>query len=332
MRHLLQNTSLFRLILAFVLTCHCSVFANSDETIPRIPKANICEQVLSHGVSLILLATTEYMAVTAATIQATWNRCKARHLKGEACRVAESDFSTLKEFLEFNNQLKLAEEDWVTSSMGFPRYRSLLVGGDYEEGDLSILQHHLETIVPVPYSAIAQNTMNAYLNYPQVMAWIKTVREEALTYMWNDGLRKRDHLSNHYLREYYLDQALARHMQKKGFKIKGNGLPHNMVTYNSYIFNFVLAAGYAFIDWTGASLQSARAASHKDHYARGHLLAMAYGADHVENFVQLMQYIGRTQDKDGMWGQMWDNVKSTTTPFWGGFWVYNFRKYLGIRY
>jgi hypothetical protein len=59
---------------------------------------------------------------------------------------------------------------------------------------------------------------------------------------------------------------------------------------------------------------------------------MAYAAENVPHFVDLMKYTGKTVDRDGVWQLMFDNTDSIHTPFWGGFWFSTFSDFLGIRY
>ena len=330
MRISLQKKAFLNLILAVNLVLQFPAYGNSSPIESQIPKANICEAVLSHSVSLFVLASTEYMVVTSSALQALWSRCQAKRVSAMVCKESESDFANFEEFVSYRNQLHLQKDKWAVKSMGFPRYGSILTGRALVDGSLNVLQEHIEAEIPDPYAIIALQTMQSFLDYDKVTAWIKSIREEVLKDMWNDGLRKIKYLKNHNIREYYLDRVLARRVQKQGFKIKSNGFPYSLITSNPYSFHYALAKGHFFIDWTGANLKSASGADFKNHSARGHSLALAYAAEQVDDFILLSRYIGRTFDSRGLWGQMFDNALSTTTPFWGGYWVYSFQEYLGI--
>lgn len=324
---ILNLTFIFSLFFNFQIAAEIE-----NEDAPSIAKSTACEKILGPAISLLMSSYTEPIIVAASFYRSLQDRCKVKKLTEETCYASESDFISFSQFSKLGNRLDVTKEIWVPKSMSFPKYGAPVTFAKAPglSGPISILQHHLKTEVPKPYSDIALKTMEAFLNYPQVIDWMKTIREEALQEMWDAGLRGQIHLESHAVREYYLDLVLARRAKAKGFKVKSNGLPHNMITFSTYAFQASLALGHLFIDWTGTAASSS--ADDSDHFARGHLLAMAYAADHVPNFVDLTKYIGRTNDYRGIWGQMFDNVYSTDTPFWGGFWVSQFKDYLGIHY
>jgi len=326
----IKNPALRRLLLVACLVLSGPAFAYSP-ALPDIPRANKCQIALTHLVNVAMLPL-EALVIPKATKQSLNDRCHVRNLQDEACFAVESEFTSIEEFLKTQERYwpKILEASWIPNEMSFPTIGASMKS-EVIRGSLDILDNHILTKVPAPYSEIAMKTKQALINLPQILKWLKSVNEEALRVMWSDGLRKKEYLYNHRLREYYLDKVLARRAHVKGFKIEEDGLPKNLVTYNFYAFNRTLAAGDFFVDWTGAILESDAKTDSSNHFLRGHSIVMAYLADHVEYFVSLTQFIGQTSDHHGIWGQMFDNVKSTNTPFWGGFWVFQFRQYLGIK-
>jgi hypothetical protein len=160
--------------------------------------------------------------------------------------------------------------------------------------------------------------------------WISDVHDEVLQKMWDDQIRNPEVYMSDEVRELYLDAVLAERAARNGFSIRKSGLPFDVVTFNEWsFFQGTLASGKIFIDWTGIDLNGVGGSVH---FARGHLLQMAYASEAVPNFIDLMKYVGKTGDRDGVWELMFDNAYSADTPFWGGQWVRNFRYFLKIRY
>lgn len=299
----------------------------------KIKTATLCMRALDHMYGLPTLAN-DILNVPAVKAYVKESRCTREFVTDLICSSDEPEIKSLEDFFKvafrLGGDLHVLRSDWSVVKLKVTHAGSNFMDRD-NEIYLSDLIQYYEQSLEKPYSDIAVKTLKALLNYNQVMDWVKQVNEEVLREMWKEGLKKESHIKNLVIRAHYLDQILAKRAISKGFKAKSDGMPYEMTSVNSYSFHYTLARGRFFVDWVGEDIGSTdEEAKNKLHGARGHTLAMAYLADHVPDFVELVKYIGRTQDRKGIWGQMFDNALSTSTPFWGGFWVINFSKYLYI--
>lgn len=297
----------------------------------KVKEASFCIRALSHAINLVPLFVDVWnVPGTKAYIKD--RQCTRESITNMICTSDVNDLS-LEDFLKVaaaDSDPEVLKNEWVVNSLKVTQAGSHYIDADNKIHIADLIQHY-EEFVEEPYSELAIKTFKALLQYHKVLNWIKQVNEEALKEMWKEGLRKENHVRTPTIRSHYLDKVLARRAAAKGFKIKPDGMPYEMTTINPYSFHYTLARGRFFVDWSGEVLGSTDVeAINRIHGARGHTLAMAYLADHVPDFVELVKYIGRTQDRKGIWGQMFDNALSTNTPFWGGFWVINFSKYLYI--
>lgn len=327
----LKKKALRRLLLITCLVFSWPTFARVPvEQQQAIPVANFCQRLLGQA-SNVWSAIQDPLAFYVFNKLETSERDYVKKMQAKAS-ASESDFHTVEDFLATQEPHwpTVTAKDWIPGELGFP-----MLGSPFRanggKGSIADLENYLKKEVPAPYSDIALKSRYALTDLFQILNWLKGINAEVLQEMWTDGFRKKEHIYDHRLREYYLDRVLARHAHAKGFKIKSDGLPYGIKTYNPYTFNTGLAAGHFFIDWSGTDLNLDGPSDYRKHYARGHTIVLAYLADHVENLVSLSQFIGRTNDSLGIWSLLFDNALSTKTPFWGGFWVYHFSRYLSIK-
>lgn len=311
----------------FALILGLGTASGSSVTDPNIAlnKASPCERLLLlTGMSAFGIYTDLISGLrTEAKAKAKSSREQAKKVIDLAMWNPSVDFRNFDDVVAYANKNPVQEGDWTPSIATFPP--NGFSNKEPVTGPIAILENHLKKQVSAPYSEIAVQTLHAFLNREQVVHWIQKINTEALKAMWDDGLRSKEQINNQFVRALYLDKILARHAKAKGFQIN-NDLPYDLVTYNIFNFNHYLAQARLFIDWTTLN-------SHETqfpHLSRGHAIAMAYAADHVLNFVELIKYAGRTYDRQGTWGQLFDNGLSPKTPFWSGFWVMQFQNYLNI--
>lgn len=221
-------------------------------------------------------------------------------------------------------------EPWATPKL----YVSKVYGAPFNRDRVLItirdLKFHFTKTLGEEVGQIASHTIDEFMDRPKIIAWAQSVRNEMNAMMTADGISAavQTHPS---VRELYLDKVLVKRAVARGFLATEEKLPFNIVTFNSKtFFQNTLGKGRVFVDWTGIGLSAPE--TNAGHYARGHLLAMAYGAENVPRFVDLMKTVGQTGDRDGLWSMLFDNVDSTQTPFWSGHWMRELGPALGVRY
>jgi hypothetical protein len=320
--------------LLLLLCAFCGSIRAEDAV--RVPKsASVCSRILGVPVNLFIQLGDPFIAIHTGTIVLR-DFLSAKKFDPASCVRGNCSYLTKPEFdkqveVEESNlraQFEKFEINWTKGNIILGTFGSVL-SSNVMAGNRGSLNAHFRTRLPIKYQDIAIATLEKFYDAKRVVEWVISIRRETLNLMWEAGFRSREHLQEPVLTELYLDRVLARRAAIAGFHIRRNGQPHRLLSFGHYTFVTHLALGHFFVDWTGTGLLAAGSSS--AHYARGHSLAMAYAGEVVPNFVELIKYIGRTQDWQGTWGYLFDNGSSTETPLWTGFWVQSLKDILNIR-
>jgi hypothetical protein len=319
---IILTTSLTAVVPSYAESAQCSTLF-----VLPIPRAPFSERLKSKALGLKLALIEPQIGARANALIAT-DRERAHQVLKLKNKNSVSNLAEL---------LKVIGEDDPTPPLRYWRSKNIRVG--QQGSTLSYaptqttadnLKSHFGQVLPSQLDNVTSQVMDVFYDSDRLRSWMSDIHNEVLQRMWDDQIHNPEVYRSEEVRELYLDAVLAERAARNGFSINEYSLPFDVVTFNEWsFFRGTLAKGKIFIDWTGVNLAVSDGVKH---YARGHLLEMVYASENVPNFIDLMKYVGQTNDRDGVWELLFDNSYSPDTPFWGGRWLSTFKNRLRIRY
>ncbi|MEO0335682.1 MAG: hypothetical protein AAF202_04785, partial [Pseudomonadota bacterium] len=302
-------------------------------------RQNLCHKALEAVAMAIVAPLADTAFILTSTRRRYLRACQLKKLTAGDCAPSGLIFESLAELLEWGNsdsvvqQLITSHRNWQLwnpEQLWVGRYGTML-GTQKHLYPASVLEEIFAYELNPKMAAIANESIAALKDREAVLSWVRDLKTEALTRMYEDGIVDLKSLLEPELNAHYVDLSLARRAALGGFKIRRDGHPFRMVTYNVYSFQYALARGKFFIDEVGGALGSAaQSGSNQNHGMRGHSLPMAYLAETVPGFVELIKLDGRTLGRRGIFELLFDNAGNIDTPFWTGFWENSFTEFLAI--